>query len=255
MKKAKGGSIHDTYILKKHGIVLQKEGQVYDTEPEGRRLTIAKISEFLKEVKFPSAEIATEWRVYHYREGKTLKSFNLKQAQSALKLTLRFHKATAEYWGLPRLAMTVRCVPKLKKEYAALNRKIRKLAIFERIIHGDLKCGNYLFKKNKAVALIDLDTVRIDFITWDIANMIFSWGGGETGKLNKELILLIKKSYAGVATLEEYMMIHDFVKILALEYHYRYKDYKYFNKLSREYCKKRSRNALKFYESFDKWHV
>jgi len=240
IEKIKNGFMHDSFIVsdQKEKVVLQKLNYVFGVIPD-----ISKASEYL-DGKFPTVKINNNYRVTDFIEGETIDNPNKKQLISALILLIKFHKTIK---GFDAPIFKTHKVPKLKKEY----QEIEKLKLPISVIHGDVKTNNFLFKKNKAVALIDLDMVNKNTVCWDFANFICSWCGCENGKINKEWVAIIFSELNHIS-LKEFNAISKIVRVYALEFHYRYKDYKYFNKLSKKYCDYRSRNALKFYKDFNK---
>lgn len=243
VEKIKNGFMHNSFVLSdgKEKVVLQKLGNVFGIIPD-----ISKVSEYL-DGKFPTVRLQKDYRIVKFIDGKNIKSPNEKQFISALRLLIKFHKITKSF---DASIFNTHKVPELKKEY----KEIEKLKLPVSTIHGDVKADNFLFKGNKAVALIDLDTVNKNTVCWDLANFICSWCGCENGKINKEWINIIF-SELNYISLKEYVAINKVVSVYAMEFHYRYKDYKYFSKLSRKYCDYRSRNALKFYKDFNKLFI
>jgi thiamine kinase-like enzyme len=158
---------------------------------------------------------------------------------------IKFHKAIKNF-DAP--IFNTHKVLELKKEY----KEIKDLKLPISVIHGDVKVNNFLFKGNKAISLIDLDMVNKNIVCWDFANFVCSWCGCENGKINKKWINIIFSEIHHLSE-REYIAVSKIVGIYALEFHYRYKDYKYFNKLSKKYCDYRSKNALKFYKDFNKF--
>jgi len=243
ISKLDSGFMHDSYLIEAGGerIVLQKLNKTFDSIPD-----IDKVSKFLIDKKFPTIEVLDNYRITKYIYGVIEDKPNDVQFISALQLVGKFHNTIQEY-NAP-IRKDIHSVRELRKNY----KKLDKLP--KRVIHGDLKPLNFLFKGNTAIALLDLDYVHKNTIVWDIANLICSWCGCQTGKIVPRRIEIIKKQYSSwsLLTEEEIGMIDYCVKVFALEFYYRYKDYDYFNKLSKEYCDKRSQNALKFYESFNR---
>lgn len=230
--------MHKSYILDRdgHKVVLQELGKAFGAIPD-----TTKICEFL-EGKFPTTKLL-KWRVVEYIEGDTVTNPSNSQLRSAVKLLIKFHSKTASFLAEP---FNMHKVPELEKEYEEL----RKLQLPIRTVHGDVKCNNFIYKGDRAVALIDLDYVHNNTIVWDIANMICSWCGCENGTIDIKKVEIIKSEFKKHINRSEYEAIDKFVLVYAREFYHRHKDYNYFKNLTREYCDYRSNNALKFYQLY-----
>lgn len=240
------GHINDTYLLDdgKEKVIVQKLGKSFGRIPD-----IKPVTDYLKG-KFDTVEVLDNWRITSYKSGKvyTPEEITEKQLLEAVDVVAEFHNAIQGFDKAEELNQIHSAVHIL--ELADKYKKLEKLP--KRVIHGDMRLDNIMFKNGKPYTLIDLDTVHKSYIVWDIANMIFMWTGGVKGKPNQELAKKIKKRYLDkidFLTQEEVEMIDFTTKLYALELHYRFQDYDYFSKLSKEYCDKRSKAALKYYES------
>jgi len=81
---------------------------------------------------------------------------------------------------------------KLERVIMALSSQIGKLllpSLPQWVVHGDPKFSNLLFEKERAVALIDLDTCNRDSILVDLGDAIRSWCTESSGDLHSELNL------------------------------------------------------------------
>ena len=242
IKKIGDGHINDTFLFdnKNDKVVVQKLGKSF-----GEVSDISPVCDFLEKKKFNTIKVLKNWRVLNYIDGRAYTSFNRKQLLSALKITSSFHRVIQKFNASEK---NFHSFLYLRKEYKSLPQNLPL-----RVIHGDMRPDNILFKKDMAIALIDLDTVHKGCICWDIANMIFSWCGGMEGKIRIEEINIIKKFYSTKVkflTNREVDSIDEFVKVFALEIGHRFKDYNYFKKLEKSYCQKRSRDALTFYRKY-----
>ena len=241
IQKIDQGFMHHSYILDRDGkrLVFQELGKAFGVIPD-----VNKICEFL-DGKFPSVKLIKNWRVSEYIKGEVIVKPNEKQVLSAIKLLKRFH-TTTKYFNADKFNMHK--VPELKDEYE----KLKNLGLPIVTVHGDVKCRNFIFRGDEAVALIDLDFVHNNIICWDIANFICSWCGCEDGTIDIDRIGMIKLQYLDFISPAEYAAIDQFVIVYALEFYYRHKDYAYFKNLTKEYCDFRSKSALKFKELYEK---
>lgn len=241
IKKLGDGHIHHTYLVETpHGkIVLQKLNKAFGLMPN-----ITKVVEHLRG-KINTLKIPKDWRVVEYIDAKDVVDPNEKQVKSAIELVATFHKVIQDFDAPIRTDIHV--FPELQKNYDKLD------SLPKKVIHGDMRFDNFLFKGNKAVAIIDLDTVQRYTPLWDLANMIFMWCGGVENKPDFEKIKMIKQIYFGHKDCiigEERKYLDFAVETFGKELHYRFKDYDYFKKLPKEYCDMRSVNALAFSQHF-----
>lgn len=144
------------------------------------------------------------WRMLTFIRGKTYEySINNEMAESAAALVGKFHNALTglDYKFLhkiPNFHDTQSIMKGLRKitsryessdkhrvlyplteviliQYEKVKNSIKGLP--ERIIHGDLKLNNIRFDEtgNKAIAIVDLDTLGVSKIVIDIGDAIRSW--------------------------------------------------------------------------------
>lgn len=244
IKKLGEGHIHYTYLVETpHGkIVLQKLNKAFGLVPN-----ITKVIEYLKD-RFYTLKIPKGWRIVEYIDAKETFTPNEEQFKSAIKIVAKFHKVIQDFDAPIRTDIHV--FPELQKEYDKL------ASLSQKVIHGDLRFDNILFKGDEAVTIIDLDTVQKYTPLWDLANMIFMWCGGVDNKPDVKKIKTIKQTYFNhkdcIINFEERKYLDLAVITFAKELHYRFKDYDYFKKLSKEYCDYRSKAALDFAKYYEK---
>ena len=241
IKKIDHGFMHRSYLFDDGNkkVVVQELGKAFGVTP-----SVTKICKYI-DGKFPTTKLLNNWRVSKFIEGDVVSEPNNKQVLSAVKLVKRFHKITKNFRADP---FNMHKVPELKDDYE----KLKKLRLPITVVHGDVKCRNFIFKGNKAIALVDLDYVHNNTIVWDIANFICSWCGCENGTIDTEKINIIKSEFKKDIFQKEYDAIDQFVVVYAMEFYWRHKDYKYFKNLSKEYLDFRSKSALKFKELYEK---
>lgn len=240
VKKFGDGHINETYLLETDNdkVVIQKVNKSYDKVGN-----IERVANFLEKKEFPSVRVLKNWRVVSFVKGKPIKvkKATNKQLKSAIELVVKFHNIIQDF------EVRNGCNPHKKiKEFESLPK---------RNIHGDMRFDNILFKDDRAIAIIDLDTVTEDYIVWELANIIFMWCGGVSGKPDLKRIQNIKKWYFELEdfwTEKEKNILDSVVKLFSKEKHEQFKNYDYFKKLSKEYCDKRSENAMKFLKKYEK---
>ena len=236
------------------------------------------------------------WRVFNYIPGRCFDKFDTKQAQEAAAMVGKFHNTLRDLnykfkYKIPKFHDTAKIVSSLlktndknkaSKKYRLLNKLTKDVAgeykkvekslsqLPERIIHGDLKISNIRFEEtgNKAVCLIDLDTMGRNKIVYDIGDAVRSWcmvsKKGEVS-FDKGLFISIMKGYMSTAkflTVDEKLAINDGIKIVTLELCARYitdaYEEKYFRLDEKKYTNLVEQNTLKainlinFYEEVKK---
>jgi len=236
------------------------------------------------------------WRLLSYIPGKTFNSIpSLKHAREAGRLLGEFHNALTDCdyefkFKLPHLYDTNFVMKKLEntleknkdtKKYLELKDIAKNiLSIYKnlpriitlpnRIIHGDLKINNVLFDNasEKALTLIDLDTLMHSTIVVELGDALRSWcmPGGEDVDMvsfDPDVYNIALDGYISTAkflTPEEKNSIPYGVKLITLELTARFVidafEENYFILDSSKYDnlfeqnKKRAENQLEFFKKF-----
>jgi Ser/Thr protein kinase RdoA (MazF antagonist) len=200
------------------------------------------------------------WRMLTYIRGKTYEySINNQMAENAAALIGKFHNALTglDYKFLhkiPNFHDTQSIMESLKKvtllyqstdkyktlsslteviliQYEKIKDSIKDLP--ERIIHGDLKLNNIRFDERgqKAIAIVDLDTLGTNKIVIDIGDAIRSWChkfrevDGEDDLFDLDTFRCMMSGYLSTAvfmTREEINSIPEGVVMMMLELSARY---------------------------------
>jgi len=307
IEKLNGGLINDTYLIqtKSKRYIIQSLHSIFSFELlddidnvtkylSGKSFLTPKLIHSKK--KKPGYKDGSKiWRVMSYIPGRCLEKFNNVQAQEAAALVGKFHNTLRDLnykfkFKLPDFHNTGFVISRLQKinnknknsskfkllnkltidvvgEYKKVEKSINQLP--ERIIHGDLKIGNIRFEEtgNKALCLIDMDTMGRNKIVYDIGDAVRSWCMlSEKGKVSFDLGLFraIIKGYMSTAkfmTTDEKIAIKDGIKIVTLELCARYitdaYEEKYFKLDEKKYTNIVEQNTLKamnlinFYEDIN----
>ena len=137
------------------------------------------------------------WRLLSFVEGEIHDRFDAGRAYASAMLVARFHRALAGLehtfaFTRPGAHDTAAHLAKLRASAAAapsaaaeaLARSILAAAaelpslpaLPRRIVHGDLKATNILFRGDLAVALVDLDTLAHGTLAVELGDALRSWG-------------------------------------------------------------------------------
>lgn len=195
------------------------------------------------------------WRLISYiGPSRTLMQVNARQAAAAGRMLARFHKLllplgrqkladplpgfhdTAAY--LARFdAVSRGKTPASQEEeccFAGIDR-LRPLARLlesgvhaRHLVHGDPKCGNFLFAQNAdaVLSLIDLDTVRLDYVLHDLGDCLRSCcnvGGedAETPCFDAENFAALVQAYGAggreILTQDDRALLVDATRLLIFE--------------------------------------
>lgn len=208
--KDRGGSTKNRYILQRLHAIL-KPAVLQDIEVITSRLEKAGVPtpKLIRTAKGNLCinSLGDKWRMLTYIEGVTIEAgINKQMAESAAALIGKFHNALSglDYMFLhkiPNFHDTPAIMEDLKsinlrykntKKYKTLSPLTEEILIQyetvrssishlpERIIHGDLKLNNIRFdeKAERAIAIVDLDTLGTGKIVIDIGDAIRSWCQG-----------------------------------------------------------------------------
>jgi len=223
------------------------------------------------------------WRVLTYIPGRSLESFDSKQAYEAASMIGRFHNLLTELdydfkFSISRFHKTGEIVAQLEKinkknkasdkhellnkltesiaeKYKKVEKTIKELP--DRVIHGDLKASNIRFEEtcHRALCLLDLDTMGKNKIVYDIGDMVRSWcmvSKGGVMSFELKLFRTIIRGYMSTAkflTAAEKLAINDGIKVVTIELSARYVadayEEKYFKLDRRKYTNLNEQNNLK----------
>lgn len=143
-------------------------------------------------------EVDGPWRMLTFVEGETRDTLgSLARARSAGALAGRFHRALADLehtfaFTRPGAHDTPAHLAKLARvrgeialpDRAAIDALADAILAYElppigpvptRIVHGDLKATNLLFEGERAIAVVDLDTLAHGTIPIDVGDALRSW--------------------------------------------------------------------------------
>ena len=140
------------------------------------------------------------WRVFEYIESDKTPRISKDSALEAGRLLGKFHNTMAKSQFRPTFQLegfhdTHRYIKRMnflfdhpdykkkaeqiEKEVTLINRNIDRHylddALPKTIIHGDPKLDNFLFKKGKAIAILDLDTMMYASELFDLGDALRSW--------------------------------------------------------------------------------
>lgn len=158
---------------------------------------------------------------FNYKFKHKLPDFhNTPKRMSNLKRVLDEYRGTNKFSTLEALA------DKTFKYYESIDKKIDSLP--ERVIHGDLKINNIRFdtKNNKALCLIDLDTIGRHKIIVDFGIASRTWcnkadeGDIKNSKFDIKIFSNMLAGYlkeAKFLTLEEFFAFSEGIKTMILE--------------------------------------
>ncbi len=289
------GLINDTYLVRTNNdrYIVQR---LHNEFPFELLEDIEKVTEFLegKDQLTPKLLPAKNgrsgyeegdeiWRVFTYIPGRSLESFDPKQAYEAASMIGRFHYLLTELdydfkFSLPRVHRTREVIAQLEKvnkknkvsakhellnrltesivdKYKKVEKTIRELP--DRVIHGDLKASNIRFEEtcHRALCLLDLDTMGKNKIVHDIGDMVRSWcmvSRGGVMSFDLKLFRTIIRGYVSTAkflTDDEKLAINDGIKVVTLKLSARYVtdayEEKYFKLDRRKYTNLNEQNTLK----------
>jgi Ser/Thr protein kinase RdoA (MazF antagonist) len=118
-------------------------------------------------------------------------------------------------------------VEKYRDRAQALSQAEKQGRLIPRIIHGDPKAANVLFAGNRAICLIDLDTVRPGLLLYDIGDCLRSCcnPGGEKGNaavrfdaaLAREILVGYETGAGTLFTKEDKALVFEAVRLLTFE--------------------------------------
>ncbi|MGI9533740.1 MAG: phosphotransferase enzyme family protein [Thermodesulfobacteriota bacterium] len=308
VEKLNGGLINDTYLIQTNSkrYIIQSLHKIFSFELledidtvtkylASKSVTTPKLIDTIK--KDPGHREGSEiWRVFSYIPGICLEKIDTGQAAEAAAMVGKFHNALRDLnykfkFKIPKFHDTGQIISRLKKvnnknsasnkykllnkltsevtgEYEKVEKSISQLP--DRIIHGDLKISNVRFEEtgNKAICLIDLDTMGRNKIVYDIGDAVRSWCMvAKKGEVSFDLGLFkaIIKGYMSTAkflTIPETLAIKDGIKTVTLELSARYitdaYEEKYFRLDEKKYTNLVEQNTLKavnlinFYHEFKK---
>ncbi|MGB7290824.1 MAG: phosphotransferase [Thermodesulfobacteriota bacterium] len=256
-------SFDNKYILQKlHQIftpAVLEDIEVITSRLEKANIVTPKLIRTMKGDLSVNSEGET-WRMLTYIGGKTYEyGIDNQKAESAASLIGEFHNALSglDYKflhkipnfhdtrsimeGLSRITLIYQNTDKYKTlsplteeiliQYEKIKDSIEGLP--ERIIHGDLKLNNIRFdeKGQKAIAIVDLDTLGTGKIVIDIGDAIRSWchklvgPDGEDDLFDLDMFRFIMSGYLSTAvfmTREEIKSIPEGVVMMMLELSARY---------------------------------
>lgn len=173
------------------------------------------------------------------------------------KIIARLEKVNTEECGSDKNKELENLSKKVIAEYEVAKSGIGNLP--NRIIHGDLKLNNVRFDQssNKAVSIVDLDTVGKNKIFYDIGDVVRSWCGTNNNRLDEKLFESVFEGYFKTASFliqEEKLSLYSGIKILILELCARYiidaYEEDYFNLDSSRYYSLYEQNKSKLYELY-----
>ncbi|MGI9553684.1 MAG: phosphotransferase enzyme family protein [Thermodesulfobacteriota bacterium] len=304
VEKLNGGLINDTYLIQTNSkrYVIQSLHSIFSYELledidsvtkylAGKSVTTPKLVDTIN--KEPGHREGGEiWRVFNYIPGICLEKIDTKQAGEAAVMVGKFHNALRDLnykfkFKIPKFHDTAKIISRLKKvnkknsstaKYKLLNKLTNDVAVEykkvekpisqlpDRIIHGDLKISNVRFDEtgNKAICLIDLDTMGRNKIVYDIGDAARSWCMvAKKGEVSFDLGLFraIIKGYMSTAkflTVPEILAIKDGIKTVTLELCARYitdaYEEKYFSLDEKKYTNLVEQNTLKAVNLINFYH-
>ncbi len=211
IKKIKGGIVNDSYkITAAKGIfVAQRLNKIFN---EKVIEDWSNVQQFLEKNNFQAPKILKTkngkkfhfdgqhlWRLLNYIENEETKKSE-KTIFEAGKTLAKFHKILENFnyqpkFKIPNFHQTKKIIQKLaivfdknkntkkankvKKEVLFVLEEVKKYYLPESLptilIHGDPKFENFLFKNNKVVGLVDLDTITKANSLIDIGDAFRSW--------------------------------------------------------------------------------
>ncbi|MEK6891085.1 MAG: phosphotransferase [Nanoarchaeota archaeon] len=158
------------------------------------------------------------WRIFEYIPNEALTEINPETALETGKVLGRFHRLMKGYRFKPRFSLEgfhdtegylkklKECyesneekAKKVKDEYNFINSRIKSHKIPKglgiTIIHGDPNLGNFLFKDNKVVSMLDLDTLMEASELIDLGDAFRSWSQTKDNKFNPNIFYSSLEGY------------------------------------------------------------
>jgi Ser/Thr protein kinase RdoA (MazF antagonist) len=183
------------------------------------------------------------WRVLTWIDGETIERVETPgDAEQAAALLGRFHKALSDFdYQFKARRLGVHDTPKhlatlkeavathgshrLAKEVAPVAKEILDRAsslpdlssMPERIVHGDPKISNVVFRKGQAAALIDLDTIAPMRLALELGDAIRSWcnPAGEDATKVEFSLPIFSAALAGYGSEARDFIRKDEIEVLA----------------------------------------
>lgn len=237
MKKINGGSVNKTY--ENNTEIIQLLNQNFHPYPIDFVNTTNSI---LREYGIVTATVSKQTkkiRIFNKLDGEFYDYLTLSQSLKAAKFLAKLHTAL----NIAKIEPPTNFY--LVDEYSTSK---------NRILWGDLKTNNILWRKNEPVGIVDYDTISKGLLSFDVCTAMLMW--------QKEFSMLTAKKI-----LEEYMCSIDmfddmenyeicFKKFLLLKYK-QFADEMtglgYFKKLPFHFYKEKIKKLKKAYEESSNW--
>ncbi len=161
--------------------------------------------------------------------------FDVKEVAEVIKVVAQLHNLTKDYapeYFKDREVFDAKyCWKEFEKKHshlvesekgkwfkAELNKLEFPTSLPKGVCHADLNYGNFLFRNDKIVAVLDFDMSFYTYIIYDIASLIYwwAWSPKESFKGNEAAQIVSEYSKSRELTIEEKTHIYDALKLIIL---------------------------------------
>jgi homoserine kinase type II len=179
------------------------------------------------------------YSVIEYVEGEHLHNpndcFDEAQLSNVVEVVARLHVLTQNYNPVNLTDReefdAVYCLGEYKKRTRTKDKEARETWIKSRlgelefpadlpraICHADLNYGNFLFRDGRIAAVLDFDVSFHTAVIYDVASLLYWWGGSLKSGFNAERASLIVRQYLRHRSLSEpeKKHIYDALKLITL---------------------------------------
>jgi len=192
---------------------------------------VNKLVDLLRKNNIEAASVIfqdKQTRISERLDGEFNKRFSHKQCLQAIKFLKKLHNVLKEAEPIGSFHM------------------VRDFGDGETMVWGDVNAGNFLWRNNKVVGIVDYDCVMQGNVWVDIAMAVVNWQKTFRYKQSKEIIDAYGIEGDWIEYVQKYILIT----------HKQYADVSFglnHIKKSREYCEKRIINFNKQYEKSIIW--